>query len=145
MRKKPAGFQNPAVAAIFKAYPTSLRTKLRLLRQLIFNTAATTVGVGELYETLKWGQPSYLTLKSKSGSTLRIDQIKSQPGHYAMYVHCQTTLIEDFKEIYPDLFKYVGNRSIVFNVADRIPINALRHCIGLALTYHRNKKSSRDR
>jgi hypothetical protein len=33
-----------------------------------------------------------------------------------------------------------GNRSIVFNVADRLPEEALRHCISLALTYHLRKK-----
>ena len=36
----------------------------------------------------------------------------------------------------------VGNRSILFNASAKIPEKALRHCIGLALTYHARKASS---
>lgn len=97
-------------------------------------------------ETLKWGQPSYLTTQSKSGSTIRIDLVKSQEGQYAIYFHCQTTLVETFKEIYRNKFKYEGNRSIVFRENDAVPVKELGHCISLALTYHLNKRSgNRDR
>lgn len=127
---------NQAVAAVFDTYPKSIRTKLISLRQLIFTVAAETEGVGELEETLKWGQPSYLTTQSKSGTTIRIDQDKSDPEQYAMYVHCQTTLVDSFKEMYGDQLRFEGNRSIVFNAADEIPKEALSHCIAMALTYH---------
>jgi hypothetical protein len=69
--------KNPEVAAVFNSYPQNIRTKLMFLRQLILETAASTEGVGELEETLKWGEPSYLTSKTKSGSTIRIDRKKS--------------------------------------------------------------------
>lgn len=128
------------VAAVFDTYPAEIKTKLLFLRQLIFDVASKTAGVGELEETLKWGQPSYLTTQSKSGSLIRIDQIKSQPGKYAMYFHCQTSLIDTFKEMFRADFKFQGNRSIIFERTDRVPIKKLRHCISLALTYHRNKK-----
>jgi hypothetical protein len=36
--------------------------------------------------------------------------------------------------------KFEGNRGIVFDVADGLPEEALRHCISLALTYHLRKK-----
>lgn len=104
------------------------------LRELIFETAAETEGIGELEETLKWGQPSYLT-KSKSGSTIRIDATKT-PGQYAMYFHCQSNLVETFREMFPKQFRYEGNRAIIFDETDEIPVNELRHCIRLALTYH---------
>lgn len=133
-------FKNPEVAAVFAAYPTPIKIQLLTLRQLIFDIAAKTAGVGELEETLKWGQPSYLTTQSKSGSTIRIDQVKSQTGQYAIYFHCQTTLIDTFKEIYRHEFKFEGNRSILFNSDDKIPVKPLGHCIALALTYHLNKK-----
>lgn len=138
---KPKHVENPDVAAVFETYPKRVRTKLLFLRQLIFDVASKTAGVGELEETLKWGQPSYLTTKSKSGSLVRIDQIKSQPGKYAMYFHCQTTLVDTFKEMFRDEFKFEGNRSIVFEETDSVPAKELRHCISLALTYHLNKKS----
>jgi hypothetical protein len=31
------------------------------------------------------------------------------------------------------------NRAIVFNVTDEIPVSELKHCVSLALTYHRIK------
>jgi hypothetical protein len=133
-------FSDPAVDAVFNAYPPPLKTKLLALRRLIFETARTTTGVGALQETLKWGQPSYLTTATKSGSTVRIDQVKSARDCYAMYFHCQTDLVETFRELYPTEFTYGGNRSILLNAKDKIPEPALRHCIALALTYHLNKR-----
>ena len=138
---KPKRIENPDVVAVFETYPKRVRTKLLFLRQLIFDVASKTEGVGELEETLKWGQPSYLTTKSKSGSLVRIDRIRSQPGKYAMYFHCQTTLVDTFKEMFRDEFKFEGNRSIVFEETDNVPVKELRHCVSLALTYHLNKKS----
>ena len=38
-----------------------MRKKLLHLRQIILDTASETEGVNELEETLKWGEPSYLT------------------------------------------------------------------------------------
>ncbi len=134
-------FGNSEVAAVFNTYPKEIRTKLLFLRQLIFDVASQTDGVGELEETLKWGQPSYLTTASKSGSLIRIDQIKSQAGKYAMYFHCQTTLVDTFKEMYRGKFEFAGNRSIIFGAVDEVPVEELRHCISMALTYHLNKKA----
>jgi hypothetical protein len=76
-----AGFSEPAVDAVFKAYPAPIRSKLLALRRLIFDTAKATRGVGALEETLKWGQPSYLTTETKSGSTIRIDQVNPPPAN----------------------------------------------------------------
>jgi hypothetical protein len=136
-------FADPSVGAVFKAYPPALRSRLIALRQIIFETAQTTEGVGELQEALKWGQPSYLTLATKSGSTIRIDRIKSRDDQYAIYFHCQTDLVETFRELYPKQLTFAGNRCIVLNVADTLPEPALRHCIGLALTYHLRKAQAR--
>lgn len=133
-------FENPEVAGIFQAYPGDVKTKLMLLRQLIFDVASRTDGVGELEETLKWGQPSYLTTKTKSGSLVRIDQIKSQEGKYAMHFHCQTTLVDTFKEMYRGVFEFGGNRSIIFSTEDKLPVDELSRCISMALTYHLNKR-----
>lgn len=132
--------KNPHVAAVFKAYPAKARTKLMFLRKLIIETAATTDGVGEIEETLKWGEPSYLTSKTKSGSTIRIDWKESQQNQYAMYFKCTANLVEAFREKYPKTFNFGGNRSILFDFDDKIPVNELKNCIALALTYHRNKK-----
>jgi hypothetical protein len=139
-RTSAAGFSDPAVEAVFAAYPGPVRAKLLALRRLIFETARRTAGVGRLEETLKWGQPSYLTPETKSGSTIRIDQLKPAAGGYAVYFHCQTDLVETFRELYPTEFSYGGNRSILLNADQNVPEPALRHCVALALTYHRNKR-----
>ena len=136
-------FADPAVARIFSAYPAPVRRKLTKLRELIFSTAKRTPGVGALEETLKWGQPSYLTTETKSGSTIRIDAIPAIPGSYALYFHCQTTLVETFKEKFGPTFRYEGNRALIFSASDKIPETELRECIGLAVTYHTKKKGER--
>jgi hypothetical protein len=140
---RPASFSDPAVDAMFASYRKPVRTKLLTLRGLIFDTARTTVGVGRIEETLKWGQPSYLTPDTGSGSTIRIDQVKSADDQYAVYFHCQTDLVATFRELYPDEFRYGGNRCMLFNAADAIPEQPLRHCLALALTYHLNKRKRR--
>jgi hypothetical protein len=141
--KRPsAATANAAVDAVFGAYPSPVRARLETLRRLIFDTAKTTDGVGALEETLKWGQPSYLTSESKSGSTVRIDQVKAEAGRYAIYFHCQTDLVETFRELYPEL-RYGGNRSILLDAGEKLPEKALRHCIALALTYHARKRKVR--
>ena len=140
--KKRADFSDPAVGAVFGAYPKPLKAKLLALRCLILDTAAATKGVGELQETLKWGQPSYLTAATKSGSTIRIDRVKASANQYAAYFHCQTDLVATFRELYPDQLTCAGNRAVIFNADDDIPEAALRHCVGLALTYHLRKRKT---
>jgi hypothetical protein len=139
--KKPVGSRSPAIEAVFGAYPKPVKAKLLALRRLIFETAKATKGVGALQEALKWGQPSYLTTESKSGSTIRIDQVKAEAGRYAVYFHCQTDLVETFRELYPEL-RYGGNRSILLDAGEKLPEAALRHCIALALTYHARKRKA---
>ncbi len=132
-------FASSDVRSTFKAYPPALREKLLALRELVFDTAARTDGVGRLTETLKWGQPSYLTEETGSGTTVRIDHLKAADG-YAVYFHCQSGLLGQFRELYPDTFRYEGKRAIVFAAADRVPARELRHCLALALTHHLRKK-----
>ena len=60
---------------------------------------------------------------------------------YAVYFHCQTDLVETFRELYPEL-RYGGNRSILLDAGEKLPEAALRHCIALALTYHARKRKA---
>ncbi len=131
---------NQDVAAVFASNPPKICTKLLALRRLIFETAALLDGVGDLEETLKWGEPSYLTPATKSGSTVRIAWKPSQPDHYAMYFKCTANLVEAFKERYPTTFTFGVTRSLLFHLDEEVPVHELQRCIALALTYHRNKK-----
>lgn len=133
-------FQTAAVARAFEAYPPTMRRKLLALRELIFRTAESTPAVGKLHETLKWGEPAYLTPGTRSGSTLRIGWSKARPSEYAMYFNCQTTLVETFRSLFPDDFKFEGNRAILFHESEHLPTDSLEFCVAAALTYHvRNK------
>ena len=127
---------NPEVAKKFSNYPDSIREKLLLLRQLILDTASEMSSVGEIEETLKWGEPSYIT---RTGSTIRIDWKASFPEQYAMYFNCKAKLVDTFKELYRDQFHFEGNRAIVFYENEKVPINELKQCIAMALNYHRIK------
>jgi hypothetical protein len=117
-----------------------MRRKLLALREAIFATAAATEGVGKIEETLKWGEPAYLTSQTRRGSTIRIAWKKSRSEQYAMYFICTTGLVESFRTLFPTDFKYEGNRAMIFAAGDAVPTDALAFCIAASLTYHRKKK-----
>jgi len=132
---------NEVVLQAFLAFPPNIQSKLMALRDLIFATAAATEGVGKLEETLKWGEPAYLTSESKSGSTIRLGWKSATPSHYAIYFICHTNLVAHFRSIFPTELQFEGDRAIIFHEADPIPVDALSTCIAMALTYHRDKGS----
>jgi len=138
MSKK--GIQNPQVAAVFDQYPSKPRKKLLALRNLLFQVARVE-NVGEIEETLKWGQPSYLTSESKSGSTVRMGWSEKEPTVFSLYFHCQTNLVPTFREMFPDELEFEGNRRIVFPQDGALPRAAIKVCLAKALTYHRAKGS----
>ncbi len=125
--------QNPKVEQKFSAYPKEIKPKLDLLRTLILETASENQLIEEIEETLKWGEPSYLT---KKGSTIRIDWKSKTPNQYAMYFKCTSKLVPTFKEVFGDIFKYENNRAILFDLDDEVPKMELKACIGSALQYH---------
>lgn len=127
------------LTAVFERYPKPIREKLLALRQMVLETAAATPGVGEIVETLKWGQPSYLTVKPKSGTTIRLDAHDVAQEQIGLYVHCQTSLISTFRQRHPNL-TYEGNRAIILDAESDLPQETLRDCIALALTYHKKNK-----
>lgn len=127
---------NPKVAAVFNNYPDHVRPKMMHLRQLILDTVDESRIVNKLEETLSWSEPSY---KTKIGSTVRIDWKQRQPNQYAMYFTCTTSLVDTFRKLYSDKFQFEGNRAIIFDLSKEIPELEIKHCISLALTYHKVK------
>jgi Domain of unknown function (DU1801) len=134
-------FLDTAVEAKFASYPPRVRRKMLALRELVFRTAASTSGVGELLESLKWGEPAYLT-KNKSGSTVRMDWKAKDPDSFALYFNCQTNLVETFRTMFPRDFVFEGNRALSLKVDAAIPRDALVMCIAASLTYHAAKKAT---
>ncbi len=127
------------VAEAFAAFTPAVQEKLQYVRNFIFETAKSE-NVGRIEETLKWGQPAYLT-KPKVGSTIRLGSSVKNPGRASVFFICNTNLVSRFKDIYPDRFMYDGNREIYFDEHSHPNQNAdaLNHCLAMALTYHRNK------
>lgn len=133
-------FKCEKVKEIFDSYPENIKPKMLFLRELIFKVAACTSEVGELEELIKWGEPSYTTSQTKSGSIIRIDWKKRTPNVYYLYFNCKTTLVDTFKEIYGEIFIYGGNRSLIFHENADLPLEELSDCIAMALTYRLSKK-----
>jgi hypothetical protein len=92
------------VAAAFAAFPAHVRARLLEARDLIFEIAAGIEGVGPLEETLKWGEPAYLTETTGSGSTIRLGRSRSSERQCAVLFNCRTTLVDDFRNRFPDAF-----------------------------------------
>ena len=130
-----------AVVAALANYPEAARTRLCELRRLIFDTARDTTEAGALEETLKWGEPAYLTRVSGSGTTIRIGWHAKRPDHYALYFNCRTNLVESFRGVFGDTLQFEGNRAVLFPVNDPLPKQAAALCIRAALTYHRRKRA----
>lgn len=126
----------PEVAEKFQSYPESMRDKLMVLRTLIMEVAEDASDVDALEETLKWGEPSYV---SSIGSTVRIDWKTDTPDNYYMFFNCNTTLVETFRRLYEGVLEFEGNRAIVFHRDDKLPIAEVQHCVSLALRYHEIK------
>ncbi|MFY0714292.1 DUF1801 domain-containing protein [Seonamhaeicola sp. NFXS20] len=127
---------NKNVATIFNNYPEHIKNEMAALRALIIETANETKSIDVLEETLKWGEPSYIT---KHGSTLRIDWKPKTPNQYAMYFQCTSRLVSTFKSIFKNYFEFEGTRAIIFQLNDEIPKEPLKLCIKTALTYHKVK------
>ena len=130
-------FAKDSVTQVFAAFPDDVRPALLAVRRLVFAVAADVPGIGPVEETLKWGQPAYLTPQTKAGTTLRLGVTKDHRP--AVFVHCQTTILNDVAHAFPDAFGYAGTREAAFS-ADAVPEVALRHLIVATLTYHRSKK-----
>ncbi|NSX54865.1 DUF1801 domain-containing protein [Parasulfitobacter algicola] len=120
------------IAAAYDAFPKDVRNVLLELRRLILTTAIDTKEVSAVTEALKWGQPSYLT---KTGTTIRLGRDKAS-GRPAIFVHCQTSLVGEFRDMFPGVFDFQGNRAVILKDDVGSVIKPLQLCISAALTYH---------
>ncbi|EDZ47053.1 conserved hypothetical protein [Rhodobacterales bacterium Y4I] len=126
-------FASPDIEAAFDVPDGQDRAGLLALRQLIFDTAAQTPEAGRIEEALRWGQPSYLTPESRTGSTIRLGI--PQGARFALFVHCQSRLIPEFAAAFPAWDRFEGTRAVLFN--DPREVEPVRHgwLIKRALTY----------
>jgi hypothetical protein len=134
---------SPQVRAVFDGFPAPVRRRLLEIRSLIFETAGKLDGVGPLTETLKWGEPAYLTNATGSGTTIRLGWLKSAEKECAVLLNCRTTLVETFRTRFPDAFSYEKNRAILLSASGSLPSAPLAICLSMALTYHRRQERGR--
>ena len=128
--------EDPRVKPVFERYPKEVKPKMLALRSLVLEVAKEEAQISAMEETLKWGEPSYLT---KHGSTLRMDWKAKTPHQYAMYFKCTSRLVETFKTVFSDEFRYEGNRAIIFGLEESLPKAHLKQCIRATLMYHKVK------
>lgn len=119
----------------FDEYPAHVRIRLEALRSLIFGLACE-LDLGEVEESLKWGEPSY---RVKTGSPLRLDWKLKSPNYYYLFFNCQTKLVDTFRALYGEELAFQGNRAIVLPLSKPIPESIIKHCLALALTYQQRK------
>jgi len=127
---------DPKFEEVFANYPPFVRSNMNYLRELVEATAQEIEGVKTLEETLKWGEPSFIT---KHGSTLRMDWKAKAPKQYALYFKCTSKLVVTFKQVFDQKFQYEGHRALIFKLEDEIPKTELKQCIKAALRYHKVK------
>ena len=132
-------FNDPVIESIYMRYPEFIRKKCLILRDLIFNVGSSDSRIGPINETLRWGAPSYIPLKTKSGSMIRIHHYPNKCFDFALYFLCNTTLVDTFRQKYPNIFQFGGNRSLEFYIDKPLPLKEIEHCIYLSFTYNLNK------
>ncbi len=122
---------NKEVQSKFDNYPSYVKNKMLELRALILDVIKT--NDFEVYEeTLKWGEPSYLV---KGGSTVRIDWKSKSEDKYFIFFNCKTKLVSTFRILYKDLLIFEGDRAIVLNINEPLPLDIIKHCVELSLKY----------
>lgn len=133
------------VAVAFEAFPAPVRRRLLEIRGLIFRSAETLDGVGPLTEALRWGEPAYLTEATGAGSTIRLGRTGGRELDCAVFFNCQTTLVEEFRDQFADVFRYQKNRAILLDASAPLPEPPLSLCLGMALTYHLRRPARASR
>ncbi|MFK7855360.1 MAG: DUF1801 domain-containing protein [Granulosicoccus sp.] len=131
-------FSEPVVRKAYESLPAPHKRSAYQIRDLIWQTVGEIDLNCEVLETLKWGEPAYLPVKPRIGSTVRVGQFDDQ--NLALYFNCQTMLVENFRSMFGDDMKYSKNRAVLFNVAETIPEAIVKTCVSSALRYHMDKR-----
>jgi hypothetical protein len=124
------------VQTAFEAFPPEVRHRLAEIRAMIRAVAADDPRIGAITETLKWGEPAYLTEATGSGSTIRLGWPRKRPDRAAIYFICHTNLVETFRERFGGMFEYETNRAVLLPVTGDIDRTPLEFMLSIALTYH---------
>ncbi|XDD54156.1 hypothetical protein AB3N62_17070 [Leptospira sp. WS4.C2] len=125
----------PLTSYYFNLTPVMLN-KVMEIRNWIYEISQSNDQIGEIEECLKWGQPSFLTPKTKSGSTIRIGKVND--SEYALYFNCKTTIAQEIAIEFPEL-KCDGKRALYFAIDQKLSKTKVIVCLKKALLYHKRK------
>ncbi len=125
-------FASPNVRDAFAAFPQPAHDTLLSLRAMIFEIGET-LPIGRIEESTKWGQPSYATPETNLATPIRLGLSKT--GDPAVFTHCQTTVMSDFRALAPANMAFDGNRAVHLSVHSPPNLNELAPLIRAALTY----------
>ncbi len=121
------------VDRVISRYAPPVRDGVLALRSMIFDVAANLPAIGPLEEALRWGQPAYLT-SSRAGSTIRLGPHRD--ATFAIFAHCQSTIIRSYAQAFPGWDRIDGNRAVLFDDVTQIEPERLTRLVRHALTYH---------
>ena len=122
-------------------WPDAAKARLWECRAL-FHQIADQADVGRLDETLKWGQPSWRPVKTRTGSTLRAGWHIDHPDVLSLFVDCKTDLAVRMRDNYPQLPMNDGRRQIGLRLDAPLPRQAILHLAEMTFTYHRAKRAA---
>lgn len=125
------------VAARFAAVGEPAQSRLLEIRELVLKTAEDE-GIEALEETLKWGQPAYVP--GRQGTTVRLGE-DAATGGCKLYVHCQTSLVDEWRGQFGSSMKFESNRAILIDADGPLPAQELSICIASALTYDTDRRA----
>ncbi len=91
-------------------YPNEAKEYLNKLRAMIHKVAHDR-SLGKVEESLKWQEPS---LTVPSGSPIRMDWKLKTPNHCYLFFHCQTKLVDTFRELYADELEFQATEPLYF-------------------------------
>ena len=111
-------FDDSNIKDVFDAFPDEVRPTLLAVRELIFNVAANNDNIGALSERLRWGQVSYLTKQTKSGSNVRIDALLRHKLLFTLFAHL----------IWSKNSEGIMETYLPFQKTERSTLTLIRHC-----------------
>lgn len=124
------------IITAYERFSEPVSKRLLEIRRLLLDIAHHDHEIGPITETLKWGEPSYLTEQSKSGTTIRLSHVKERSDVCGVYVHCQTRLIGEFRDSFGDELEFSGNRAVLIDVNTPLDETLITMFLRKALTYH---------
>ena len=93
----------------------------------------------DIAPTVKTVIESYPDRAQDYALSLRQLILKTAANDARIFVNCKTTLIQSFKDLFPEALNFEGTRAIWLDLNKPLPPDILSICIGKTLTYHLDK------